>query len=142
MNLLPQYRLKLPERKEHMKAEYKAAAKINLMLDILRTLDNGYHSLFMVMQSVGLYDTVSVETTDDKKITITCSEAALPCDKSNIAYKAAQAFFDYTKIKNTGIKIHIEKNIPFAAGMAGGSADGAAVIAALNDIFSAGLTLK
>lgn len=50
-----------------MKAEYKAAAKINLMLDILRTLDNGYHSLFMVMQSVGLYDTVSVETTDDKK---------------------------------------------------------------------------
>ncbi len=142
MNRLPQYRLKLPERKEHMKAEYKAAAKINLMLDILRTLDNGYHSLFMIMQSVGLYDTVSVETTDDRKITITCSEAALPCDKSNIAYKAAQAFFDYTKIKNTGIKIHIEKNIPFAAGMAGGSADGAAVIAALNDIFSTGLTLK
>ena len=68
MNLLPQYRLKLPERKEHMKAEYKAAAKINLMLDILRTLDNGYHSLIMILQSVGLCDSVSVETTDVRKI--------------------------------------------------------------------------
>lgn len=123
-----------------MKAEYKAAAKINLMLDILRTLDNGYHSLFMIMQSVGLYDTVSVETTDDRKITITCSEAALPCDKTNIAYKAAQAFFDYTKIKNTGIKIHIEKNIPFAAGMAGGSADCAATLLGINTLFDLKLT--
>ena len=125
-----------------MKAEYKAAAKINLMLDILTTLENGYHSLFMIMQSVGLYDTVSVESTDDGRISISCSEKKLPCDKSNIAYKAAEAFFDYTKITNKGIKIHIEKNIPFAAGMAGGSADGAAVIAALNDIYSAGLSQK
>ena len=127
---------------KNMKAEYKAAAKINLMLDILTTLDNGYHSLFMIMQSVGLYDTVSVESTDDGRISISCSEEKLPCDKSNIAYKAAEAFFDYTKIENKGIKIHIEKNIPFAAGMAGGSADGAAVIAALNDIYSAGLSQK
>ena len=125
-----------------MKAEYKAAAKINLMLDILTTLENGYHSLFMIMQSVGLYDTVSVESTDDGRISISCSEKKLPCDKSNIAYKAAEAFFDYTKITNKGIKIHIEKNIPFAAGMAGGSADGAAVIAALNDIYSAGLSQR
>ena len=94
------------------------------------------------MQSVGLYDTVSVESTDDGRISISCSEEKLPCDKSNIAYKAAEAFFNYTKIENKGIKIHIEKNIPFAAGMAGGSADGAAVIAALNDIYSAGLSQK
>ena len=104
---------------KNMKAEYKAAAKINLMLDILTTLENGYHSLFMIMQSVGLYDTVSVESADDGRISISCSEKKLPCDKSNIAYKAAEAFFDYTKITNKGIKIHIEKNIPFAAGMAG-----------------------
>lgn len=127
---------------KNMKAEYKAAAKINLMLDILTTLENGYHSLFMIMQSVGLYDTVSVESADDGRISISCSEKKLPCDKSNIAYKAAEAFFDYTKITNKGIKIHIEKNIPFAAGMAGGSADGAAVIAALNDIYSAGLSQR
>lgn len=125
-----------------MKAEYKAAAKINLMLDILATLDNGYHSLFMIMQSVGLYDTVSVENADGKKITITCSEENIPCDKTNIAYKAAQAFFDYTEMKNKGINIHIDKKIPFAAGMAGGSADGAAVIAALNDIFETNLSQR
>ncbi len=132
----------LHSRKEriYMRAEYKAAAKINLMLDILATLDNGYHSLFMVMQSVGLYDTVSVEETNDGKISITCSEASLPCDRTNITYKAAKAFFDTVGVKNRGIKINIEKHIPFAAGMAGGSADGAAVIAALNDIYATDLT--
>lgn len=124
-----------------MKAEYKAAAKINLMLDILATLENGYHSLLMIMQSVGLYDTVSVEETDGNDIEITCSEKALPCDKTNIAYKAARAFFEHTGIEK-GIKIHIEKRIPFAAGMAGGSADAAAVIAALNDICQTELSQK
>lgn len=118
-----------------MKITYKAAAKINLMLDILKRLDNGYHSLFMIMQSVGLYDTVSVEQTDDEKITITCSDENIPCNKKNIAYKAAEAFFDFSEIKCGGIHIHIEKNIPSAAGMAGGSADGAAVIAALDKIY-------
>lgn len=123
-----------------MKATYKAAAKINLMLDILARLDNGYHSLFMLMQSVDLYDTVSVENTDDGKITITCDVEGIPCDKKNIAYKAADAFFKYTGIKNSGIAVDIQKKIPHAAGMAGGSADGAAVIAALNDIFETNLT--
>lgn len=123
-----------------MKVTYNAAAKINLMLDILKRLDNGYHSLFMIMQSVGLYDTVSVEETDDEKITITCLQENIPCDKRNIAYKAAEAFFKYTEIENKGILINIEKRIPSEAGMAGGSADGAAVIAALNDIHGTNLT--
>lgn len=123
-----------------MKVTYNAAAKINLMLDILARLDNGYHSLFMLMQSVDLYDTVSVENTDDGKITITCDVEGIPCDKKNIAYKAADAFFKATGIENSGIKIDIQKRIPHAAGMAGGSADGAAVIAALNDIFEAELS--
>lgn len=118
-----------------MKVTYDAAAKINLMLDILARLDNGYHSLFMLMQSVDLYDTVTVETDDSGAINITSDEEGIPCDKRNIAYKAADAFFNYTGIKNEGITIHIEKRIPFEAGMAGGSADGAAVIAALNDIY-------
>lgn len=123
-----------------MKVTYDAAAKINLMLDILARLDNGYHSLFMLMQSVDLYDTVTVETDDSGSISITSDEAGIPCDKRNIAYKAADAFFKHTGIKNKGIKIHLEKRIPFEAGMAGGSADGAAVIAALNDIYETNLS--
>lgn len=123
-----------------MKVTYDAAAKINLMLDILARLDNGYHSLFMLMQSVDLYDTVTVETDDSGAINITSDEEGIPCDKRNIAYKAADAFFNYTGIKNEGITVNIEKRIPFEAGMAGGSADGAAVIAALNDIYSTDLT--
>lgn len=123
-----------------MKVTYDAAAKINLMLDILARLDNGYHSLFMLMQSVDLYDTVTVETDDSGAINMTSDEEGIPCDKRNIAYKAADAFFNYTGIKNEGITIHIEKRIPFEAGMAGGSADGAAVIAALNDIYETHLT--
>lgn len=118
-----------------MNITVKAAAKINLFLDILQLLDNGYHSLFMVMQSVGLYDTVELEPVSGGKITITCSESALPTDDSNIAYKAAAAFFRAAGIDTEGLKIHIEKRIPFAAGLAGGSADAAAVIAGLNRLY-------
>ncbi len=125
-----------------MKVTYDAAAKINLMLDILSRLDNGYHSLFMLMQSVDLCDTVSVDETGDGRITITCDTDGVPCDRKNIAWKAAEAFFSAVGIKNRGIAIDIKKRIPFAAGMAGGSADGAAVIAALNDIYETGLSLQ
>lgn len=117
----------------------KAYAKINLMLDILGTLPNGYHNLWMIMQSVSLYDTVTVEKNDSGEITLSCSKVGIPLDEKNIAHKAAKAFFEYTGIKNCGIHIHIEKKIPSEAGLAGGSADGAAVIKALNEIFSAGL---
>ena len=120
----------------------KAAAKINLMLDIIKRLDNGYHSLWMVMQSVSCYDIVDIDKTKSKKIEIECDKKQLPSDETNIAFKAAKAFFDYTGIKNCGIKIKIEKNIPMSAGLAGGSADGAAVIFILNEIFSASLTEK
>lgn len=123
-----------------MRVVYDAAAKINLMLDILARLENGYHSLFMLMQSVDLYDTVTVETDCSGAINITSDEEGIPCDKRNIAYKAAEAFFGFTGKENKGLTIHIEKRIPFAAGMAGGSADGAAVIAALNDIFETNLS--
>ncbi len=125
-----------------MKVVYDAAAKINLMLDILARLDNGYHSLFMLMQSVDLYDTVMVETNSSGTVSITSSVEGIPCDRRNIAYKAAEAFFNATGLKNEGLSIDIVKRIPFAAGMAGGSADGAAVIAALNDIYDTQLPLK
>ena len=123
-----------------MSIKIKTAAKINLMLDIVEKLDNGYHSLWMIMQSVNLYDIVEVEKTQDK-IEISCSDERLPTNKSNIAYKAAQRFFEFTNCKG-GAKIRIEKNIPFAAGMAGGSADAAAVILALNKLYEQNLNMK
>lgn len=125
-----------------MKITVKAYAKINLMLDILSRLENGYHDLFMIMQSVGLYDEVTVTRTESETIVISCNIKDIPCDEKNIAHKAATAFFEETGIKNCGIEIHIEKNIPHAAGLAGGSADGAAVIVALNKLFNAELSEK
>ncbi len=123
-----------------MKVTVKAYAKINLMLDILSTLENGYHDLFMIMQSVGLYDRVTVTKTDSKDIRINCSKENVPTDEKNIAYKAAKKFFTDTDTENPGIEIHIEKNIPQAAGLAGGSADGAAVFVALNKLFNTNLS--
>ncbi len=123
-----------------MKVTVKAYAKINLMLDILRTLDNGYHDLFMLMQSVDIFDTVTVESENTSEISIECNIKDIPTDEKNIAHKGAKAFFDYTGIKNPGIKITIEKRIPHAAGLAGGSADGAAVVTALKKIFAPDLS--
>ncbi|MFI3140744.1 MAG: 4-(cytidine 5'-diphospho)-2-C-methyl-D-erythritol kinase [Clostridia bacterium] len=117
-----------------MLIKVKANAKINLMLDILSKMDNGYHNLFMVMQSVDLHDIITVSQTKTKKIEITCKTKGIPTDKTNIAYKAAQNFFESTGIKNDGIIIDIEKHIPHAAGLAGGSADGAAVVKALDEM--------
>lgn len=125
-----------------MKTTVRAYAKINLMLDILSRLDNGYHDLFMIMQSVGLYDEVTVEKTESESITISCNKDDIPCDEKNIAHKAATFFFEETDIKNCGIHIHIDKRIPHAAGLAGGSADGAAVIVALNKLFNTELSEK
>ncbi len=125
-----------------MKVTVKAYAKINLMLDILSTLPNGYHDLFMIMQSVGIYDSVTVEKTESKKIEITCTKEGVPTDEKNIVHKVATRFFADTGTENTGITIHIEKNIPQAAGLAGGSADGAATLVALNELFGTELSLK
>ena len=118
----------------------KVAAKINLMLDILKRLENGYHSLFMIMQSVDLYDTITVEKNNENKIIIKCDTDGVPCNEKNIAYKCAKAFFDVCNIKEQGITIEIEKNIPMAAGTAGGSADGAGVLYCLNKIYKTNLT--
>ena len=125
-----------------MKIKLKAYAKINLMLDILSRLENGYHDLYMIMQSVSLYDVVTVKKTDSKAITITCDVPSIPTDEKNIAYKAAASYFAYTGIDNCGIAIDIEKHIPHAAGLAGGSTDGAAVIVALDKLFGTNLREK
>lgn len=120
----------------------KVAAKINLMLDILKKLDNGYHSLFMIMQSVDLYDTITVDKNNKDKIIINCDTEGVPCNEKNIAYKCAVAFFDSLAIIDRGITIGIEKTIPMAAGTAGGSADGAGVLYCLNKIYNTNLSQK
>lgn len=111
----------------------KAYAKINLMLDVTGVKKNGYHKLYTVMQSVGLFDVVEVERLSGEDILIECTKPGVPTDSSNIVYKCAEAFYKAASItKNRGLKIYIEKNIPSEAGMGGGSADGAAVLKALN----------
>lgn len=123
-----------------MKIKVKAPAKINLSLDVLRRRSDGYHDVSMVMQSVSLYDYITVEESDSDKFEILCDYDGVPCDERNIAYKAAESFFNCTKKKCGGLIITIEKNIPTQAGLAGGSADGAGVIVALNKLYNAHLT--
>ena len=119
-----------------------APAKINLTLDILGKRPDGYHDVEMLMQSVSLADTVELTLTDTEDIAISCSDSLIPCDSRNIVYKCAEAFFKATGIKNTGVSLHIEKVIPSEAGLAGGSADGAATLRLLNIAFDAHLSEK
>ncbi len=118
----------------------RAYAKINLLLDVLSKFKNGYHNLFMIMQSVDLYDEVEVLTGTDGKIRIECDCDGIPLNESNTAFKAAESFFRFTGKENPGLVIRIKKNIPHAAGLAGGSADAAAVIRALEKLFSVELS--
>lgn len=109
-----------------------APAKINLVLDVLNKREDGYHNVKMVMQSLELCDVVTVEKTDGG-ITISSNSGVVPCDDTNIAYKAAKIMLDKAN-SNIGVHIDIQKNIPVAAGLAGGSTDGAAVLVALNEM--------
>lgn len=110
----------------------RAFAKINLCIDITGVSpDEKYHTVEMVMQSIGLYDTITVSKADD--INIKCSTSA-PSDETNIAYVAAKAFFEFAEIDG-GASIKIKKRIPVCAGLGGGSSDAAAVICALNELY-------
>lgn len=117
--------------------EEKAYGKINLALRITGRRDDGYHDIDTVFQSIGLYDTIRLEPADC--VEISCSEPALPCDRSNLAYKAYEALRPYCKGK-AGVRIHIVKKIPIAAGLAGGSTDCAAVLRGLNRLWHLGLS--
>lgn len=112
-----------------MKIKISAPAKINLYLEIKEKRADGYHNLESIMQTVGLYDEITVEDARGG-ILLDCDNPALPSDGSNIAYKAAAAVRDKFSIKK-GVKITLKKNIPAGAGLGGGSSDAAAVIKAL-----------
>ncbi len=110
----------------------KAYAKINLTLDVTGKRPDGYHTVEMVMQTVSLHDEVTVSLNDSKTISMQCSVASLPTDGTNLAVRAAELFYEHTGITNAGTAISIVKQIPIAAGLAGGSTDAAAVLQALD----------
>lgn len=117
----------------------KAPAKINLILDIVGKRKDGYHNLRSVMQTISIFDyitlTVNGEKSEFPDISITCNDPNIPTDKRNIAYKACRAFINTVgEVPFDSIEIYIDKHIPSGAGLAGGSADGAAVILGLNSL--------
>ena len=113
----------------------KAPAKINLFLDVIGKRKDGYHEIVSVMQTVDLYDTIKIKTRNDRVITASCDNADIPKNEKNIAYKAAELFFSLISDKSAGCDIYIEKKIPHAAGLAGGSTDAAGVLLALNKMY-------
>jgi len=117
--------------------EIKAKAKINLSLDVIKKREDGYHELKTVLQTVELYDIIKLKVIKSG-IELVCNHPLVPSDSGNLAYKAAQLFLDRYKV-NSGIRIEIDKRIPVAAGLAGGSSDAAAVLKGMNELFSMGI---
>ena len=116
-----------------------APAKLNLSLDVTGVLPNGYHALDMVMQTITLYERITLRRCRDIRLRLPGSP--VPANQKNTAYKAAVAFFRYTGLL-AGAEIQIEKHTPVRAGMAGGSADAAGVLVGLNALYQAGLSMS
>lgn len=114
--------------------ELKAVAKINLGLDVLRKREDGYHELRMVMQSIGIYDTIQLKITEEPGIRVVTSHPELPTGEDNLAYRAAKLLMDEFGI-GRGLQIDLQKRIPVAAGLAGGSSDAASVLMGVNELF-------
>lgn len=123
------------------KLELKALGKINLGLDILGRRENGYHDVRMVMQTVYLYDRVILEKKQEPGIEIETNLSFLPVNENNIAYKAAKLLMDEFGLPG-GIKITLDKHIPVAAGMAGGSSNAAAVLFGMNRMYELNLSME
>jgi 4-diphosphocytidyl-2-C-methyl-D-erythritol kinase len=113
---------------------FKAYAKINIALDVVGKREDGYHLLKMIMQKIELYDLIIVNRIP-KDISITCNKEFIPTDDRNLAYKAAALLLEEAGI-NGGVSIDIKKNIPTAAGLAGGSSDAAAVLRAIKGLYN------
>ena len=122
------------------KVKIPAYGKINLFLDIKNVREDGFHNLEMVMQSIKLHDNITL-VPSKKGINITTDSKEIPTDESNLAFQAAKAVMQKTKIEK-GVNIHIDKNIPVAAGLAGGSADAAAVIKGMNQLLELDMDYK
>lgn len=122
------------------KLNYKARAKINLGLDVCRRLENGYHEVKMVMQTVDIYDELEFKKRNDPDIILSVNSRDYLGDlENNLIFKAAKLMKEWYNISQ-GIEIKLKKNIPVAAGMAGGSTDAAVTMLAINEMFELGLS--
>ena len=119
--------------------ELKSRAKINLSIDVLGKREDGYHLVEMIMQTIDLYDLIEINEKDNDQITIKSTSDEIPLDCNNLVYKAANLIKKTFNI-NKGVEIHIKKNIPVAAGMAGGSSNAAAVLVGLNKLWNLNLS--
>lgn len=118
----------------------KAPAKINLTLDVLHKRPDGYHEVEMIMTTVDLADRIGLENREDGKIHILSIDRFVPNDHRNLAYQAAKLLKDKYHV-SAGVTIKIDKHIPVAAGLAGGSSDAAATLKGLNTLWNLGLSL-
>ena len=109
-----------------------AFAKINLTLDVLGKREDHYHDIRSIMQTISIRDDVEIDVDTDKPWVLSCDKEGIPLDKSNLAWRAAEVFYEQTGLKTSGLEIRIVKRIPVEAGLGGGSADAAAVLRALN----------
>lgn len=119
----------------------KALAKINLGLDVVRRREDGYHEVRMIMQTIHLYDRLDIKRTKEPGIQIRTNLSFLPVNENNLIYKAAKLLMDEFSITD-GVSVKLDKRIPVAAGMAGGSTDAAAMLIGVNRLFSLGLTKR
>jgi 4-diphosphocytidyl-2-C-methyl-D-erythritol kinase len=116
-----------------MRLEKKSFCKVNLLLNILGRRADGFHELETILHPVNLCDYLTLARTG-QSVDLSCSEAGLPADAQNLVHRAATAFLQAAKI-NEGVKIHLEKKIPLAAGLGGGSGNAATTLLALNELF-------
>ena len=119
----------------------RALAKINLGLDILGKREDGYHEVKMIMQTIGLHDDLEIRKTKTPGIQVKTNLYYLPTNENNLVYKAAKLLMDEFQIQD-GVSIQLKKRIPVAAGMAGGSSDGAAVLWGINQMYGLGLSMQ
>ncbi len=124
------------------KYHLRAPAKVNLCLYLTEKRADGYHNLATVMQKLDLYDFLELELDDSGKVTITCDTTDIPADESNLALRAARLFLEKSRrLAGCGIRINLQKNIPIAAGLGGGSSDAGAVLRQLNSCAEGEFTL-
>lgn len=119
--------------------DLKSRAKVNLSIDVLGKREDGYHLVEMIMQTIDLYDKLKITEIEENSILIKSNSLDIPLNEDNIMYKAVNLLRDQFNIEK-GIEISIEKNIPVAAGMAGGSSNAAAVLVGLNKLWNLGLS--
>ena len=117
-----------------------APGKLNLFFSVGRVRDDGYHDVYSIYQAIGIRDTVSIQTANENSLIVHGSLSqqqldSVPTDQSNICFLAAKEFFEHNELESTDLEIQIEKHIPVAAGLAGGSADAAAMLIALQELF-------